>query len=187
MNKAFLGFAALLFIGLLTACNQLAQYTISEQEINQALQKHNNFAKDIGISGLVSAHIVLSDLNSEVGREEPNKVTLSGNAEVNISSLLGTQHATMKLKMKTSPFFDQQQGAIYLKDLEIMESQIQPEKMQPVLQSLIPYLNQSLKSYFDQKPVYVLSTDRSKAESLAKTFAKGLIVKPGELVIPFTE
>ena len=65
--------------------------------------------------------------------------------------------------------------------------QVQPEKMQGVLKTLTPYLNESLKSYFNQKPAYVLSTDRSKAESLAKRFAKGLEVKPGELIIPFTD
>lgn len=187
MNKAFLALCALLLAGLLTACNQLTQYTVSEQEINQALQKHNNYQKDIGVSGLVNAHIVLNDLSSQIGREEPGKITLSGNAKVNITSLLGPQQADMRLKMKAQPFFDQQKGAIYLKDLEIVSADVQPEKMQPILQTLTPYLNQSLKSYFDREPAYVLSVDRSKAEAMAKKLAKGLEVKPGELVIPFTD
>jgi hypothetical protein len=71
--------------------------------------------------------------------------------------------------------------------MELVDVQVQPEKMQGVLKTLTPYLNESLKSYFNQKPAYVLSTDRSKAESLAKRFAKGLEVKPGELIIPFTD
>ena len=40
--------AAFIVSGLLAGCNQLTQYTVSEQEINQALEKHNNFSKDIG-------------------------------------------------------------------------------------------------------------------------------------------
>ena len=43
--------AALIVSGLLVGCNQLTQYTVSEQEINQALEKHNNFSKDIGVPG----------------------------------------------------------------------------------------------------------------------------------------
>ncbi|MDU4092968.1 MAG: lipoprotein [Pantoea sp.] len=187
MNKAFLALCALLLAGLLTACNQLTQYTISEQEINQALQKHNNYQKDIGVSGLINAHIVLNNLSSQIGREEPGKVTLSGNAKVNITSLLGPQQADMQLKMKALPFFDKEKGAIFLKDLEIVDADVQPEKMQSILQTLTPYLNQSLKSYFDRQPAYVLSEDRSKAEALAKKLAKGIEVKPGELVIPFTD
>jgi hypothetical protein len=186
MKKAFLGLTALFIAVILSGCNQLTQYTISEQEINQALQKRNNYEKDIGVAGLVNAHIVLNDLSSQIGREEPGKITLSGNAKINVNSLFGPQQADMQLKMKAQPFFDQQQGAIYLRDLEIVDAQVQPEKMASIMKTLTPYLNQSLKSYFNQKPAYVLSEDRSKAESLAKKFAKGLEVKPGQLVIPFT-
>jgi len=38
--KKILFAAALVAGGLLAGCNQLTQYTVSEQEINQALQKH---------------------------------------------------------------------------------------------------------------------------------------------------
>ncbi len=54
--------AALVVSGLLVGCNQLTQYTVSEQEINQALEKHNNFSKDIGVPGVADAHIVLNNL-----------------------------------------------------------------------------------------------------------------------------
>ncbi|AXF76144.1 lipoprotein [Erwinia tracheiphila] len=187
MKTFFAGLSALLLVGLLGGCNQLTKYTISEQEVNQALAKHNDYEKQIGVSGLVGAHIVLSDLNSQIGREEPNKVTLTGNAKVNITSLFGPQDADMELTMKAQPVFNKEQGAIYLQDLELVDVKVQPEKMQGVLKTLTPYLNQSLKEYFNQKPAYVLSADRSKAESLAKQFAKGLEVQPGKLVIPFTD
>ena len=36
--------AALILSGVLVGCNQLTQYSISEQEINQSLQKRNDFA-----------------------------------------------------------------------------------------------------------------------------------------------
>ncbi len=187
MKKAFLGLTALILSLAISGCNQLTQYTISEQEVNQALAKHNNYEKDIGVAGLMNAHILLTDLSSQIGREEPDKVTLSGNAKINVSSLFGPQQADMQLKMKAQPVFDAQQGAIFLRDLEIVDAQVQPEKMAAIMKSLTPYLNQSLKSYFNQKPAYVLSVDRSKGEALAKKFAKGLEVKPGQLVIPFTE
>ena len=55
------------------------------------------------------------------------------------------------------------------------------------MKALAPYLNQSLKSYFDQQPAYVLDSEKSKAEGMAKKLAKGLEVKPGQLVIPLTD
>lgn len=178
--------AALVVSGLLVGCNQLTQYTISEQEINQALEKRNNFSKDIGLLGIADAHIVLTNLASQIGREEPNKVTLTGDARLDMNSLFGSQKATMKLKLKALPVFDKEKGAIYLQEMEVVDATVTPEKMQSVLQTLLPYLNQSLRSYFNQRPAYVLREDSSKGEALAKKLAKGIEVKPGEIVIPFT-
>ena len=179
--------AALIVSGLLVGCNQLTQYTVSEQEINQALEKHNNFSKDIGVPGLADAHIVLTNLASQIGREEPNKVTLSGDASLDMTSLFGNQKADIKLKLKALPVFNKEKGAIFLQEMEIVDAVVTPEKMKPVLQTLMPYLNQSLQNYFNHQPAYVLSEDNIKGESLAKKYAKGIEVKPGEIIIPFTD
>ena len=186
MKKIVLA-AALIVSGLLVGCNQLTQYTVSEQEINQALEKHNNFSKDIGVPGLADAHIVLTNRTSQIGREEPNKVTLAGDADLDMSSLFGNQKANIKLKLKALPVFNKEKGAIFLQEMEVVDAKVSPDKMAPVLQPLMPYLNQSLRNYFNQQPAYVLSEDKSKGEALAKKYAKGIEVKPGEIIIPFTD
>ncbi|MCK7449650.1 lipoprotein [Enterobacter chengduensis] len=186
MKKIVLA-AALVVSGLLVGCNQLTQYTVSEQEINQALEKHNNFSKDIGVPGLADAHIVLTNLTSQIGREEPNQITLAGDAALDMSSLFGNQKANIKLKLKALPVFNKEKGAIFLQEMEVVDAQVSPDKMAPVLQTLMPYLNQSLRNYFNQQPAYVLSEDKNKGESLAKKYAKGIEVKPGEIIIPFTD
>ena len=186
MKKIVLA-AALIVSGLLVGCNQLTQYTVSEQEINQALEKHTNFSKDIGVPGLADAHIVLTNLTSQIGREEPNKVTLAGDADLDMSSLFGNQKANIKLKLKALPVFNKEKGAIFLQEMEVVDAKVSPDKMAPVLQTLMPYLNQSLRNYFNQQPAYVLSEDKSKGEALAKKYAKGIEVKPGEIIIPVTD
>ena len=186
MKKIVLA-AALIVSGLLVGCNQLTQYTVSEQEINQALEKHNNFSKEIGVPGLADAHIVLTNITSQIGREEPNKVTLAGDADLDMSSLFGNQKANIKLKLKALPVFNKEKGAIFLQEMEVVDAKVSPDKMAPVLQTLMPYLNQSLRNYFNQQPAYVLSEDKSKGEALAKKYAKGIEVKPGEIIIPFTD
>lgn len=186
MKRFFL--TAILALGaLLVGCNPLTQYQVSEDAINQALEKHNHFAKNIGLPGVADAQITLTNLVSQIGREEPNRVILSGKANLDISSLFGSQKATITLKMKAQPSFDKETGAIYLREIEIIDSQIEPEKMQSILQTVMPYLSQSLRSYFNQNPAYVLSESRSKGEALAKKLAKGIEVRPGEIVIPFTD
>ncbi len=185
MKKVFFGLMALTCMTLLAACEQIMQLNISEQRINQSLQKHNHYHKQISVAGLANADVTIDDLTAAIGREDPDEITLSGNAKVRMGSIFGPKQAQILLKMKTKPVFLQQESAIYLKNLEIVDVQIQPEKMASLLSTLIPLLNQSLQNYFNHKPTYVLSSDRSKAESLAKRFAKSLEVKPGELVIYF--
>lgn len=143
--------------------------------------------KDIGLPGVADAHIVLKNLASQIGREEPNKVTLTGDADLDMNSLFGSQKATMKLKLKALPVFDKDKGAIYLQEMEIVDASVTPEKMQAILQTLTPYLNQALRNYFNSHPAYVLREDSSKGEALAKKLAKGIEVKPGEIIIPFTD
>ncbi|KAA9254289.1 lipoprotein, partial [Escherichia coli] len=140
-----------------------------------------------GLPGVADAHIVLTNLTSQIGREEPNKVTLTGDANLDMNSLFGSQKATMKLKLKALPVFDKEKGAIFLKEMEVVDATVQPEKMQTVMQTLLPYLNQALRNYFNQQPAYVLREDGSQGEAMAKKLAKGIEVKPGEIVIPFTD
>lgn len=45
MKKLMWGAAALVVTATLVGCNQLTQYTLSEQELNEYLQKHNNYEK----------------------------------------------------------------------------------------------------------------------------------------------
>ncbi len=66
--------------------------------------------------GVVDAHIVLTNLTSQIGREEPNKVTLTGDANLDMNSCSVARKATMKPKLKALPVFDKEKGAIFLKD-----------------------------------------------------------------------
>ncbi|VTR17668.1 Uncharacterized lipoprotein yceB precursor [Serratia fonticola] len=99
----------------LVGCNQLTQYSVSEQEVNNYLQKPTTTKSRSAYRGLVDANIVLTQLQSQIGRTEPNKVTLSGNAKVNITSILGPQAADLQLTLKAQPVYDREKGAIFLK------------------------------------------------------------------------
>ncbi|WP_043914603.1 lipoprotein [Candidatus Regiella insecticola] len=187
MKKVLYVALVLLFAVIMINYKSLMQYSISEQKINQALQRQNNYQKQIGLPGLLDAQITLSQLKSQIGHTAPNEIQLTANAKVVIGSLLGSQNADITLTLKTQPLFDGDKGAIFLKEITLTDYVVQPEQMGSAIKMLIPYLNQSLKLYFNQQPVYVLSADKSTAEAIAKKLAKGLEVKPGELIISFVK
>ncbi|AXG47202.1 lipoprotein [Photorhabdus laumondii] len=186
MRKFFLG-AVLLLVGLISGCDQFKDISISEELINGYLAKHVHYQKQLELHGIANADIELTELSSQIGRTEPNKIALTGRANVNVTSLLGPAKADMKLSLKAQPVFDQEKGAIFLKELEIVDYQITPEKMEKPINALVPYLNKSLSAFFDIHPIYVIKADHSKAEAAAKTLAKRLEVKPGKLVIMLTD
>ncbi|MGL4858787.1 MAG: lipoprotein [Enterobacteriaceae bacterium] len=185
MLKRVMQAGFLICVVLLTACDNLTQITLSEEKINLYLQEHVHYQKQIGVPGLVDANITLVDLKTQIGRSEPNKVALTGSATVNIASIVGSQKARVTLTLNTQPVYYHDQGAVYLKDLEITSYTIEPEKISSAIRVLIPYLNQSLRAYFEENPAYRFDTENSTWQSMAKKMAKGLEVKPGKLVIPF--
>lgn len=86
-----------------------------------------------------------------------------------MNSLFGSQKATMKLKLKALPVFNKEKGAIYLQEMEVVDATVTPEKMQSVLQTLMPYLNQSLRNYFNQQPAYILRMTAARGSAGEKT------------------
>jgi hypothetical protein len=103
-----------------------------------------------------------------------------------MTSLFGNQKANIKLKLKALPVFNKEKGAIFLQEMEVVDAwfsgqdetgSANPDALsEPVAAQL-----------FNQQPAYVLSEDKSKGEALAKKYAKGIEVKPGEIIIPFTD
>ncbi|MGP1956185.1 MAG: lipoprotein [Arsenophonus sp. NC-PE1-MAG3] len=186
MKHFFIG-TLLLLCGVIAGCNQLTEFSISEDKINYYLAKHTHYNKKIGVTGLANTSIDLANLSTQIGRIEPNKITLTGVAKIKIKTLLGSTHAEVSLAITSLPYFDITSGAIYLKELIISDNKIIPEKITSTIAPIIPILNKSLKSYFEKNPVYLLQPEKNKAEALAKKIIKGFEVKPGKLVISLVE
>ncbi|MFP3013448.1 MAG: lipoprotein [Arsenophonus sp. NC-QC1-MAG3] len=185
--KHFFTGTLLLICGLIAGCNQLTEFSISEDNINHYLAKHIHYSKKIGITGIANASIDLANLSTQIGRIEPNKITLTGIANIKIKTLLGSTYAEVSLSITSLPYFDIASGAIYLKELIISDNKITPEKITSTISPIILILNNSLKSYFEKNPVYLLQPKKNKTEALAKKIVKGVEVRPGKLVISLVE
>ncbi|MBP6121227.1 MULTISPECIES: lipoprotein [Providencia] len=177
-------------VGMLTlvaGCSQLTDFSISESQINQYLANKVKYEHNIGITGFADADIQLANLKSQIGRSEPGKVSLNGEATVKLDSLIGKADAKIELTLTARPIFDAKTGSIYLKELNISKYTVIPENMDTAMSAVIPYLNSSLETFFETQPVYVLNPDNGAAEATAKKLAKGLEIKPGKLVIPLID
>lgn len=187
MFRIFSRVCAVLVIGLLFGCNQVSQYALSEQSINKYLSTHTDKAsRSFNLSGLVNADLSLNNLNAKIGRDTPNKVTLTGNAVFAISSILGNQDANLQLTINARPDFDPVKGAVYLKDLELADYDLKTTQgAVKNVKTFIPLLNSALQLYFNEQPVYVLNPANSALEATAQKLAKGIKVEEGKLVFDF--
>ncbi|MDU7779136.1 MAG: lipoprotein [Aeromonas caviae] len=171
------------FALLLAACS-LTQYSVSEGEINQYLKERVAFEKQLGIPGIMSSKIRLDDMQSRIGRSQADKVELDAAGELQVASPLGSQQMKIRLSLRARPDYVAEQGAIYLRDLELLSVKTEPADVGTALSPLLPTFNQSLSLFLSQTPVYRLDGSRQN-EARIKDKVEALKVEPGRLVIPF--
>lgn len=181
--KAIFLTSILVLTSLITGCDQLKQFDVSENLINDYISQKINLQKHIGEDEVVSADIKLSNLSIQIGRTEPGKISLSGTTDLIINSFIGKTSAKVELTLSGQPSYQADKGAIYIKSMAIDSYKVSPEKMDAVVVALKPYLDTTITTYFDNHPVYVLNPEKNSAEAAAFKLAKGIEVKPGKFVI----
>ncbi|WP_421196880.1 lipoprotein [Aeromonas enteropelogenes] len=168
---------------LLGACS-LTQYNVSEAEINQYLKDQVSFEKQLGIPGIMSSKIRLDDMQSRIGRSQPDRIELDAAGDLQVLSPLGNQQMKVRFALRARPEYLADQGAIYLRDLELLSVKTEPADIGAALTPLLPTFNQSLSLFLSQTPVYRLNASRQN-EARIKEKVEALKVEPGRLVIPF--
>lgn len=168
---------------LLGACS-LTQYNVSEAEINQYLKDQVSFEKQLGIPGIMSSKIRLDEMQSRIGRKQADRIELDAAGDLQVSSPLGSQQMKIRFALSARPDYVADQGAIYLRDLELVSVKTEPADIGAALTPLLPTFNQSLSLFLSQTPVYRLDSNR-KNEARIKDKVEALKVEPGRLVIPF--
>ena len=184
--RLFLFTAALVAATVLTGCDKLTGISVSEETINSAVAENIRLNKQIGMDGVADADFTLEKLLTEIGREEPGKVKLTAIGSLKLVSLFGSRDFTISMTLSAAPYFDDSTGSIYMRDIEITNYTLDPDKWDTLISALIPYLNHTLSTFFNITPVYVLNGDNT-AEAAAKKFAKGIEIRPGRIVIPLTD
>ncbi|PJG57862.1 lipoprotein [Aeromonas cavernicola] len=174
----------LLSLTLLLGGCSLTQYNVSESEINQYLKEQVAFEKQLGIPGIISSKIRLDEMQSRIGRSQADRIELDAAGDLQVSSPLGSQQMKIRFALRARPDYVADQGAIYLRDLELISVKTEPADIGAALTPLLPTFNQSFSLFLSQTPVYRLDS-RRKNEAMIKEKVEALKVEPGRLVIPF--
>lgn len=158
--------------------------SISEQEINDylatKLAEKIPLQDKVGIPKLFELDYRLHSLTSQIGRTDEKKVAVSGSVDGILKTKGKKYDASIYLNMDTTPYYDPQKGAIYLKDIRLLSWSATPAKYQTELQMFLPVLADGLASFLNSTPVYTLDESKMK-EAMVKKFGKAIIVENGSI------
>lgn len=176
----FIGLAAI-GVGIGTQANLLS---ISEKEINHYLETRLadkvKLQDKVGIPGLFQLNYHLYNLQTQIGQNNDQKVEITGTIDSVLVAKGKKYDIQLLLKMDTEPYYDAEQGAIYLRNVRLIDWQTNNEKYQTELQMFLPLLADGITSILNKSPVYTLDENKTK-EALVKKFGKAIIVEQGAL------
>ena len=84
------------------------------------------------------------------------------------------------------PYYDPQKGAIYLRDIRILNWSGSPQQYMDQVQSLVPLLTTSVANYLSNTPIYTLD-ERNSRDAMIKKIAKGIRIEQGRLEVDTLE
>lgn len=159
---------------------------IGETEINQLLARNNNYQSNYGIPGIASVDYKLHDFSAKIGQTAEKRLELSGIVD-GLFKLPNNQFpAKLNLTFDTVPYYAPQKGAIYLRDIRILNWSGSPQQYMDQVQSLVPLLTTSVANYLSSTPIYTLD-ERNSRDAMIKKIAEGIRIEQGRLEVDTLE
>ncbi|TDR74969.1 DUF1439 domain-containing protein [Photobacterium lutimaris] len=173
-------FYALCITFILSSC---ASYSVTEQDIQKYLDDRSGFERTVGIKGLAHANIKFENVKIGIGRVANDRINLDADSNALISVQgQSPQQLQIKVNFSAVPYYDKEEGAIFLNDLNVEDIEIQPSALNLPSKQLLSPIIEMVGQYLLTRPVYRLS-DQDFKQSMLKTARPELLIKNHELVI----
>ncbi|PSW15993.1 DUF1439 domain-containing protein [Photobacterium rosenbergii] len=165
---------------LLSSC---ASYSVTEREIQDYLDDRSGFERTVGFKGLAHANIKFENVKVGIGRVADDRVNLDADSKAQITIQgQSTQNLQIKVSFSAIPYYDKEEGAIFLNDLNVEDIDIQPNELNLPSKQLLSPIIEMVGQYLLTRPVYRLNDEDFK-QSMLKTARPELLIKNHELVI----
>lgn len=161
---------------------QAGLLSISEKEINHYLSTHlveKGLLNDsLGFPPLFQLNYHFNHLSTKIGHTDDQLVEVTGAMDGILTLKNKGYPIQLQLNLETQPYYEPQQGALYLKNVRIIDWSIHPEKYQKTLNPLLSSLADALSGILNHYPVYTLNEHQTK-EALLKKFGQQIVVEKG--------
>lgn len=150
---------------LLTACAStqgMSFYSFSNSDLKSVLnQQLPKLSKNIRTMGL-PVEFAVQDVNVNIGPNMRDVVVLGVEASANISAFSLSYPVGLALEVEGSPFYDNQKNAIFLRNVKLLDSQIDAAGFTGNLGVLNAEAMSIINSFLAVNPVYKLNMDDPK-------------------------
>lgn len=157
-------------------------FSVSEDEVNNYLAKKSEIADTLGLPGLFSFDYKLQNLHTKIGQNNSERIEISGLLDGVLKIKKREMSGKLNLTIDTIPYYDAEKGAVYLRDIRILQWSGEPQQYIAQLQTIMPFINESVAALMSAMPIYTLDESKPK-ELLIKKFAKGIRVEEGHLYL----
>lgn len=158
--------------------------SISENEINQYVATHLAekvpLQDKVGVPGLFQLSYHLHSLTTKIGQTADQKVEIAGVIDSKLTARGKKYDVQLQLNFDTIPYYHSEEGAIYLKELRLLDWQSNHDKYRSELQLFLPLLADGIAHILNNTPVYTLDENKTK-EALVRKFGKAIVVEKGAL------
>ena len=154
--------------------------TLTEQQLNQGLHEQLGKEFPLALGSWLSAKVKMQDVKVELGRQSPDKARVLGQALISMTQGQARYHWDINADFNARPRYDNQRGALFLDDFELLNYQLNEGSSSPQARFMLPMLLQALSGYLAQYPVYTLD-DNDPLQRQLKNQPLSLEIKPGQV------
>jgi hypothetical protein len=170
---------------LLSACqhsNQLALYSLSEVELNQQLTRTlSNLTQDVRVAG-IPLQFKVNTLQALIAPDGQPLIQLALQTDAQAQLAMLKMPMQLALTLRAEPYFDQQRQAVYLRQFQVVKSEMAAGRWQGKLKPLNREIEQVLQRLLAEQPVYRLDPQKLTHRALLN-MPLALKVMPGKLVL----
>lgn len=174
----------LLVLLLLAGCAQLVKYPVAQDEIQARLDERLEPLRDVELqSALAAFDFSVREADVTLGPEgATDRIQLDVTGEAGVDALMGQQTADVDLRLRGLPDYNSEEGAVYVRDLELVSSHIDAGWLSGEVTGVIDPVVALISDYLARTPVYELDRDSATEQALGHIPAD-VRVEPGRLVL----
>ncbi len=161
----------LLFSILLASCsatNGISFYSLDNAELESVVKQNlPKLTKELKILRL-PVNFSVENVDVKIGPDNRQVIALNLEAKANVSAFVINYPVYMQLNVEGSPYFNSNEDAIYLKDVNLKSASVDAGAYKGSLSALNKEALKIVNDYLDENPIYTLDKSDPTQSLLSK-------------------